>query len=290
MEKFTFELLFQIIGIGSASGLVYKDNTLLLIGDNSEFLYEYILNSGVLKQHPLTEHPLENIPKKDKPDFESITSFANSLYVLGSGSTEKRNKMVQIDAKTKQIITTTDLTDLYLMIQSFGKIKSEDFNIEGAIYYGTSWLLFNRGNGTTNKNVIFTIQRKNLTNEFNILSNAYKLPQINGVRTSFTDAILVDDKIYFLATAEDTTSTYEDGEVLGSIIGRIDVQTMKIDFTRKISDEHKFEGLTLFENSNSEITFFLCEDQDTDELKSNIYKLTLKKANSRKESSTVQIY
>jgi hypothetical protein len=37
---------------------------------------------------------------------------------------------------------------------------------------------------------------------------------------------------YFLATAEDTESTY-DGEVLGSLIGRINLKTMKIDFTQK---------------------------------------------------------
>jgi hypothetical protein len=32
---------------------------------------------------------------------------------------------------------------------------------------------------------------------------------------------------------------------LGSLIGRIDIETMKIDFT-KISPTNKFEGLTLF--------------------------------------------
>jgi hypothetical protein len=30
------------------------------------------------------------------------------------------------------------------------------------------------------------------------------LPKIKGVRSSFTDAILVEDTLYFLATAEDT--------------------------------------------------------------------------------------
>jgi hypothetical protein len=33
------------------------------------------------------------------------------------------------------------------------------------------------------------------------------------VYAGFTDAILVDNSIYFLATAEDTESTYDDGEV-----------------------------------------------------------------------------
>lgn len=276
MEKFTLELLFQIIGIGSASGLIYKDNSLLIIGDNSGFLYEYQIDSKELKRHALIENPSENILKKDKPDFEALTHFEDNVYVFGSGSTEKRNKMVQFNTQNKST-SSTDLTDLYAVMQSFGEIKPEDFNIEGAIYNGKEWFLLNRGNGKSNNNTLFTIDGKNLTNEFQILSNHYKLPKIKGVRSSFTDAILVDNNIYFLATAEDTESTYDDGEVLGSLIGRINIETMKIDFTKKISDSHKFEGLTLFKNTNEKIEFLLCEDKDSDVLETAIYKLTLDK-------------
>lgn len=279
MEKFTLELLFQIIGIGSASGLIYKDNSLLIIGDNSGFLYEYQMDSKNLKRHPLLENPRENTLKKDKADFEAITHFGDSLYVFGSGSTEKRNKMIQVNSTDKKIITTNDLTDLYAVMQNFGAIKPEDFNLEGAIYNGESWFLLNRGNGSSNKNVLFTIEGKNLTNDFAILSNDYKLPKIKGVRSSFTDAILVGDSIYFLATAEDTESTYDDGEVLGSLIGSINLKTMKIDFTQKISSTHKFEGLALYANSKEKIELLLCEDKDTEVLETDIYKLTLDKNN-----------
>lgn len=277
MEKFTLELLFQIIGIGSASGLIYKDNSLLIIGDNSGFLYEYQMDSKDLKRHPLLENPTENTLKKDKADFEAITHFGDSLYVFGSGSTEKRNKMIQVNSTDKKIIATNDLSDLYAVMQNFGAIKPEDFNLEGAIYNGESWFLLNRGNGSSNKNVLFTIEGKNLTNDFAILSNEYKLPKIKGLRSSFTDVILVGDSIYFLATAEDTKSTYDDGEVLGSLIGSINLKTMKIDFTQKISSTHKFEGLTLYANSKEKIEFLLCEDKDTEVLETDIYKLTLDK-------------
>jgi hypothetical protein len=275
MEKFQLSLLFKIIGLGSASGLLYQNNTILAIGDNSSYLYEYQIDSQIVAKYPLTENPQENILKKLKPDFEAITQFENNLYLFGSGSTENRNTMLQVDIITKKVIAKNDLSDLYLGMQSFGKINSEDFNIEGAIYNGESWFLFNRGNGKTNKNVVFTIDGENLTNEFRIVANNYKLPKIKGVRTSFTDAILVDDKIYFLATAEDTTSTYDDGEVLGSIIGRIDVKTMKIGFTKKITDTHKFEGITLFKKTKKQIEFLLCEDNDTEVLESSIYKLEI---------------
>jgi hypothetical protein len=277
MEKFKLEILCHIIGIGSASGLIYKNNSLLIIGDNSGFLYEYQLDSKDLKRHPLLENPIENTPKKDKADFEAIAYFGDSLYVFGSGSTANRNKMIQLIDADKKIIATHDLTDLYAVMQNFGEINPEDFNIEGATYNGQNWYLLNRGNGISNKNVLFTIAGKNLTNDFQILSNAYKLPKIKGVRSSFTDAILVDDTLYFLASAEDTKSTYDDGEVLGSLIGSIDLKTMKINFTQKISDTRKFEGLTLYADTPEKIQFLLCEDNDTEVLETTIYQLTLNK-------------
>ena len=277
MEKFQLSLLFKIIGLGSASGLLFQNNTILAIGDNSSYLYEYQTETAKLQRHPLAENAQENTPKAFKPDFEAITQYADSIYIFGSGSTENRNFMVQVDSKTKEVIKTQELTDLYLTMQSFAKIAPEDFNIEGVIYNGETWFFFNRGNGKTGKNVVFTVEGKNLVNEFQIISNEYKLPKIKGVRTSFTDAILVDEKIYFLASAENSNSTYHDGEVLGTIIGRIDLKKMKIDFTKQISDKHKFEGLTLYKKSSNEIEFLLCEDNDTEVLEANVYKVVLSK-------------
>lgn len=275
MKKITLELFTTIIGIGSASGLFFQGNSLYLIGDNSGFLYEYNLTDTSLNKYPLLQNPSENIPKKDKPDFESLTHFQDTLYIFGSGSTAKRNAMIEFDLKTRKKSTTNNLVDLYAVMQSFGNIKPEDFNLEGAIYDGKNWYFFNRGNTSANKNVIYTLHAKKLNEEFTLISNDYKLPKIKGVRSSFTDAILVDDKIYFLVTAENTSSTYDDGEILGSLIGRIDLETMKIDFTQKISPTNKFEGLTLFSKTKNQIQFLLCEDKDTDTLESTIYKLSL---------------
>ena len=275
MEKAQIESLFKITGIGSASGLVYKNNALWIIGDNSGFLYEYQIDSKDLKRHPLLENPSENIIKKDKPDYEAITNFGEDLYIFGSGSTDKRNSMVHLNASSKKIISTYDLGELYATIKDVAKVNAEDFNLEGAIYDGKSWYLLNRGNGIACRNVLFTITGENLKDNFSVFSTDFILPELQGVRTSFTDAILIDNIIYFLATAEDTISTYDDGEVLGSIIGGIDLKTMKITFTEKISDSHKFEGLTLFNQSNEKVEFLLCEDTDTEVLETHIYKLSL---------------
>jgi len=277
MYKFSLDLLFQIIGIGSASGLFYKDNTLTVIGDNSGLLYEYQMDSKDLRSYALIPNAAANIPKKQKPDFEALASDEENFYIFGSGSTENRNTMVQFDKASKTAVKKTDLTDLYLAMQGFANIKPEDFNIEGAALAGETWYFLLRGNGKKGKNVVFTVEGKNIENGFTILSNDYKLPKIKGVRASFTDVLLVENKLYFLATAEDTKSTYDDGEILGSLIGCIDIDTMKIEFSQQISGNHKFEGLTLFSKTAAEMVFLLCEDNDTDVQESRIYQLTLKK-------------
>ncbi|WP_026705868.1 DUF6929 family protein [Flavobacterium soli] len=280
MQKFQLELLFQIIGIGSASGLFFKNDSLFLISDNSKVLYEYGMTDKKLDAHILLENPelpKENIPKKLKPDFESITPFGEDLCVFGSGSTENRNQMVQFNTYNKNPIKTLDLTDLYLSMQYFAEIKPEDFNIEGSVFDGENWYFFQRGNGEKGQNGVFTVSGKNLENQFTILYNSYKLPKIKGVQTTFTDAILVENTLYFLATAEDSKSTYEDGAVLGSIIGSINTKTMKIKLKQTITNEHKFEGLTLYKNNKETLEFLLCEDKDSDVQQSDIYKLTLKK-------------
>ena len=87
---------------------------------------------------------------------------------------------------------------------------------------------------------------------------------------------MIDDTFYFLAAAENTSSTYEDGEVMGSIIGTIDLKTMKLKNAIQISDKNKFEGLTLYKKTATQIELLLCEDNDTEELVSTIYKLVLK--------------
>lgn len=266
-NNFTLELLFQITGIGSASGLIYKKNALFIISDNSTFLYRFQVSENKLIRIPLVSNPQENILKKDKLDFESITSKANRLHIFGSGSTNKREKEIVYNLET-ETIEEKNLSPLYRKLKLVAGISDENLNIEGALFLEENLLLFQRGNGVNSKNGIFKING-------NVEFIPIQLPKIKHVEATFTDAILVEDKIYFLATAEDTISTYEDGEILGSLIGRIDSKTMQIDFTQKISGSHKFEGLTFFNKTQDKIEFLICEDNDTEVLETSIYKLIL---------------
>jgi len=279
MEKIQLSLLFKIIGIGSASGLVYHQDKLYLISDNSTFLYEYNIPTEKLNKIALTENAQDNIAKKDKPDFEAIAVKKNDLVLLGSGSTAKRNQAFLYnfhpEDESYQDISKKDMSLLFQKIKDQLHFTDEELNIEGLVFNKKDIYLFQRGNGNSGKNgIIYVYDNKQ---EPKLAFTAFDLPKIKNVTTTFTDAILVGDKIWFLASAEDTTSTYLDGEVLGSIIGRIDLKTLTLEFTQQISSTNKFEGLTLYKQSEKEMEFLLCEDTDSEVLESNIYKLVLDK-------------
>ncbi len=278
MQKFQLELLFRIIGIGSASGLFFNNNSLFMISDNSNILYEYKMEEKTLEKTKLSAMaPLESIPKKDKPDFEAIAKHGDELYLFGSGSTDKRNKILPVNILSKKLGNAIDATDLYLGMQDFGEIDTENFNIEAAVHDGHAWYLFNRGNGPKGKNAIFTIIGNIREGETQMLHNDIELPAINGAPASFTDAVVVGNKIYFLAAAEKSNSTYHDGEVAGTLIGRIDPEAMEVEFTEVISIKNKFEGITVYKETAKTIEFLLCEDTDSDKAESDIYKLTINK-------------
>ena len=272
MEKFQLQLFFQIIGIGSASGLLYHDDLLYLISDNSSFLYEYSMNENKLNKIALVENPSENIPKKEKPDFESITLERSRISILGSGSTENRKKIISYSLKSKEI-KVSDFTKPYDSLMKISGITRENLNIEGFIYSKNKVLLFQRGNGESSINGVFEIKSDNSEIKF----HKVQLPKLNNIEASFTDAILVGETIYFLASVENTTSTYDDGEILGTFLGKMKLTDFSIVETTLISNKNKFEGITLYKNTESNLEFLLCEDNDTDVLESKIYKLKIKK-------------
>ena len=273
MKNFTLTNLFTIKGISAASGLLFSQNVLFVISDSSSFLYQYDIEKNLLLKFPLVKEPAENIPKQDKLDLESITQHGNQIIILGSGSTEKRTTMFTLDLST-DALQTQDLKPLYQKLKTVSELNDAQFNIEGAIYANETLVLFQRGNSEESQNGIFIVPNNQ---KDNIRFIPIILPTLDGIETTFTDAILVNDKIYFLACAENTSSTYEDGEVLGSILGVMHAPTFEIMDIKLLSEHQKFEGITLYKNTDEAIEFLLCEDNDTELSESIIYKLTLEK-------------
>lgn len=292
--QFILKAFHEIEGMGATSGLIYQPPYLYLASDYSSCLYRYDLSQHQLAKIALfTDYP-ELLPKPEKFDFESIVLHNNALWLFGSGSTQRRNSAVRYDLASAQPNahitavnpTIYDLSTLYQAFKQSAQLDDDELNIEGVIYHQAQWLFFQRGNGKQAKNGIFTLQgdifqyenldggvAENISDSLTFVS--VQLSVIHQVNSSFTDAIVVGQTIYFLASAENSSSTYMDGEVLGSYLGCLDINTKKIQDVQLISTCHKFEGLALYQQLNDKIEFLLCEDNDTEQLNTTIYKLSV---------------
>src|SRR5690606_6460068 len=125
------------------------------------------------------------------------------------------------------------------------------------------------------KNMIFTVQGENLVDDFNVFHQEYELPEINGHISGFSDATAVNGVLYFIATAEGTKSTYNDGEILGTMLVAIPLKDMEITFTHKISYTHEFGGITVYQNFPRNIEFLLSEDNAAANRETSIYRLSM---------------
>lgn len=276
MPLFELSRDFTIEGIGAASGIVIVGDKLFLVSDAANRLFEYDLKRRALTTTDLASGPHSgHIPKKLKPDFEALAFYENRLLLFGSGSTQNRNTLAVVDPDSGAV-AKHDLTALYRQMKSFATIGDDDFNIEGAVFRD-NWFFFQRGNGPAAQNGIFVVDGDIFGNDFAIRFKSLHLPPCNGIATTFTDAVIAANKIWFLATAEDSRSVYDDGEILGTIVGTIDIATLEVTMTEKISDTNKFEGIAFLSETDNEIAFFLCEDNDTEALESSVYRLAIHK-------------
>jgi len=274
MKKFLLTSWLKIMGIAAASGIGYENNQLMLVSDNSNALYHYFIENDSLAKYSLDGTEVNDyMPKAEKYDLEAFTVVDNTWYAFGSGSKQNRNTAFEFN-KFSKYATKTDLENLYSELKSFSELTYEDFNIEAVARYQDDWLFLNRGNGPKNANYLYVVQGKNLTDEFNVFFFEFDLPKINNVPTGFSDAVVVKNTLFFTATAEDESSTYNDGDIKGSLFGAIDLKKMKLLYTEKISDTQKFEGLAVLKADGKHISFALCEDQDDNSNNtSQIYKL-----------------
>jgi hypothetical protein len=173
--------------------------------------------------------------------------------VIPSGSKPNRHQgaLVGLNSAAPAKIDTVSFSDLY---EKLVKLNPE-LNIEGAVAVQDKILLFNRGNGESTKNQVFTLAMdsvlSNLREQSALLKDSLikvqdiNLGKIQDQPLSFTDAAIeTPDHIWFLAVAEGGKSTYEDGEYFGAILGAMN-RECQIKVGYELSCPFKPEGLAL---------------------------------------------
>lgn len=271
--------------IPSASGIEFLDGRYWLIGDNSPWLFEVNDRFEVAEKRPIFSMDFtENgtIPKSKKHDFEAMTALNwegdSALFIFGSGSKANRFQgvLVKINSafRTSKESQKFDLTDFYSKILEKAKLKDGELNIEAAAVLGDHLFLFNRG-----KNKLISLKVKHFidylrgTREtIKIKVKTIDLPEIDGIRAGFSGAT-ADEKfqrIVFTASVENTADWVADGEVLGSLIGVLNLHSLENHATPKcvlIKNKQeilriKAESITLQESSENSFRCLVVTDSD----------------------------
>ncbi len=266
--------------ISAASGLVKAHGHFYAVADDEHHLVR-IPEDGKLpcQTYPIFSGtlPLESQKrKKKKPDLEAIaflepnsTLQNGALLLVPSGSTKNRARGAlfpflspdKLAAEPREI----DFSALYSEIRK----QVGSLNIEGAVITKNGIKFFNRGNGDEKNAVIdvsYTLAPLNFSLEHVTLVD---LGKVQDFPIAFTDATLAQNgEIYFLAAAEATRSSYEDGSLLGAFIGKISDDGKIISMTKE-DFQMKPEGIYIDENG-SKPRFYFVTDPDNSNIASQL--------------------
>ncbi len=227
----------KIEKIPSGSGIIKSSDIYYVIGDDSPFLFSLNSDFKIIFKTPLLETDNfsdKRIIKAEKPDFEAIELIEkNEIVVFGSGSkSPQRDVFMRILLKDSLIVERYDISDFYSKLRNLPIFKDSELNIEATAYRNNQLFLFNR-----KKNLIIRFDYTDLLAYIKGERAFPKpeirhffLPKINGIEAGFSGATALTDepKIIFTASVENTDNAYDDGEILGSLIGVIDISNNTI--------------------------------------------------------------
>ncbi len=218
--------------------------------------------------------------KAEKLDLEAAIVLGGPsgerIVAFGSGSTDRRERIVV--AGEDGAVRIVDGSSLYAMLRANEAFAGSELNVEGAIATGDRLALFQRANGAPARGLAPTNAVMELRLDafvawldgFGSLPEPldvtrYDLGDVDGVRFGFTDAApLGDGRAMFVAGAERSPNTYDDGEVVGCRVGVLEAGggrcTDLLDASGAPS-RLKVEGITLASDGARRI--FAVTDQDS---------------------------
>lgn len=225
----------------SASGAAYTSSGLYVLGDDSPYLFQLNDSFQVIKKHVLFADSSGidrgRLPKSTKPDLESMAQFKygrdEMLLLAGSGAAPTRSSAYLINLSEDMAVTQLDFTRFYTFLKRVLKLETNgQLNLEGMAMDEVYTYLLQRPLGISGNTLIrfdTNAFKRFLMFDGDIPAAAlyhFDLPKLGQTQAGFSGAYTLGDKLFFTASVEDSPSAVEDGEVLGSYLGMIDLKAL----------------------------------------------------------------
>ena len=268
----------KLIDIPSGSGIAKSGNGYYVIGDDSPYLYFLNKRFEILSKTLISNDKNFNgkrIVKAEKADFETLELINdNELVIFGSGGkSPQRDVFVRVFLTDQMSVEQYDASAFYNHLRSLPILKDSELNIEATAFHDQHLYLFNR-----RKNIIFKFDYQHFLSFIKEESNVppieikeYFLPQIKGIEAGFSGATILKNEptIIFTASVEDNINAYEDGEILGSFVGVIDISNHTLsdlfDYCEvpNAEEQYKVESVTVEEEiTTGKTKIILITDDD----------------------------
>ena len=279
--------------IPSGSGIVIKEDTGYIVGDDATGLYLLNLSNYQQRKIPIAtlNQDLYREPKSIKRDFECATFITwngqEYLLAFGSGSTPLRDNLLMIHTTEFTDCRILSLHPFYEGLRKLTQTKIEAWNIEGVTTEMDYLYLLNRGN-----NMILNFRISELIPFLMDASSPFpttthhsiRLPFIQNFEAKLSGACTLDSHhLVFSATVEDTPEWSKDGPVWGSFIGIYSLRQSTVTATFLLQDEsgvplkEKIESVSIVRNSPGEDLELLAVG-DNDNGTTNLFLLKLDKS------------
>lgn len=271
--------------VSAASGVVRRAELVYVVGDDELCLAEFDASGtapGRLRRALPGELPGDHAKRKHgKPDLEVLTLLPphedrahGALLGLGSGSTPDRDRgfawALGADGSLRGEPSVLDLSPLYALLRD----RVPDLNIEGAAVMGDRLWLLQRGNGPDGENAVIELELAEvmdaLVRDRRLAAaepagmTTYDLGELAGGKLTFSDASpLGGELLVFTASAESSPSTFEDGAILGSVVGTLD-RDGEVRHLRTIDRRYKVEGVHAVLDTGVMTLTFVCDQDDPD--------------------------
>ncbi len=232
--------------VTAASGLILANDYFYCVSDDETSLSRFSRTlAGQVERIPLFDLALPEDPearKESKPDLEAIVHLAESGSILCIPSGSKPNRVRGAILDRNQRVREIGFENIVSWLGGF----IPDLNLEGAVNSGSRILLFQRGNGKSGRNMIIELELSDFLSD---QPGPHRVTEVDlgslgTARLGFTDACMDQGSLWFLAAAESSDSTYEDGAFRGAILGRL-CSKLRVQERLELEVPYKPEGLVV---------------------------------------------
>lgn len=272
----------KLKNFASGSGMAFYHPYFYIVGDDDPYLAKLNENGEILQRWQLwdtTDVQNDRIDKKVKPDFEAVSLFPYQqdtlMLIFGSGSKSPRRDVIFTFDPKKEKIDSLNGKSFFAWLKKTAHLTNKEINLEGATYHDGYLYLLNRHNNAMYKlpeSGLKHFIENNSTEKLRLKEYKFELPVYQNDTARFSGASMLAEKnqILFSATIETTNNWQDDGKIVGSFMGTIDLNKLdnQSPFCEPIlnKDTSRFKGKVealhgITKNENLKV-YFITDDDD----------------------------